>query len=615
MNAATLVVTNTNDSGPGSLRYVVAHAPSGSTITFDTSLANKDITITSGQIYINKNLTFIGFPASSRVRFFTNIATRAFYIDANASVTFNNCSFYKCGFNAGTSNGAGGALFNVGNVGILQCDFIDNEVNGEAIVEGAAIYNKGTMQIVKSYIFNNLLFTSKGIAKGGAISNVGNLAIFQTTCMNNVAQTLGDIARGGSIYNVGSLFADQLSGGGDATVASLIGEGGALFNKGTAEVRNSYVSQSSIYASECKGGAFFSTQGFLKVINSTFYSNVSNGYVSSYGGAICLYSGILELMNCTIVDNFMGGATVRGPGVAVIHGLLRIGSTIVALNQSHFEPDGWAPNPINVEDLGYNLIGVIDSFSLSSPTNIYGTLAHPLDPMFVSLGAVSPLEPGSPAIDAGDPNSTLKNDQIGNVRPINNRIDIGAIEYNSYALPTIAITSPAYGSMYQAHSNIDFTTSITDTSGVTITKVEFYHETTKFATDFTAPYTATLSNAPAGIYSVTAKAYVSSGATITSLPDYLTVQTLPIPAIKLSSNTMNRGNDVILYPNPVIDEFTIDNAPKDCKISICDGLGNQLHSTSFTNSVNISSLQPGIYFVTIHSEEANTTKVLKIVKQ
>src|ERR687886_49436 len=53
----TITVTNTNDSGPGSLRNAIASAATGDTIQFASSLANKTITLTSGQLFINKNLT------------------------------------------------------------------------------------------------------------------------------------------------------------------------------------------------------------------------------------------------------------------------------------------------------------------------------------------------------------------------------------------------------------------------------------------------------------------------------------------------------------------------------------------------------------------------------
>jgi len=59
------VVKNTNDSGTDSLRNVVADAAGGSTITFDAALNGSTISLTSGHIEIDKDLTIAGPGVSS----------------------------------------------------------------------------------------------------------------------------------------------------------------------------------------------------------------------------------------------------------------------------------------------------------------------------------------------------------------------------------------------------------------------------------------------------------------------------------------------------------------------------------------------------------------------
>src|SRR5438128_10716161 len=56
-HADTIVVTNTNDSGPGSLRQALADVNDGDTITFAVTGA---ISLTSGELVINKNITISG---------------------------------------------------------------------------------------------------------------------------------------------------------------------------------------------------------------------------------------------------------------------------------------------------------------------------------------------------------------------------------------------------------------------------------------------------------------------------------------------------------------------------------------------------------------------------
>src|SRR5881296_4788685 len=55
--ANIITVTNTNDSGPGSLRQALADANDGDTITFAVTGA---ISLTSGELVINKNITISG---------------------------------------------------------------------------------------------------------------------------------------------------------------------------------------------------------------------------------------------------------------------------------------------------------------------------------------------------------------------------------------------------------------------------------------------------------------------------------------------------------------------------------------------------------------------------
>jgi hypothetical protein len=54
---ASLLVSNTEDSGPGSLRQAVGCAQNGEEVTFDSSMQNMELEITSGAILVNKSIT------------------------------------------------------------------------------------------------------------------------------------------------------------------------------------------------------------------------------------------------------------------------------------------------------------------------------------------------------------------------------------------------------------------------------------------------------------------------------------------------------------------------------------------------------------------------------
>ncbi|MEZ4642689.1 MAG: hypothetical protein R3E31_08135 [Chloroflexota bacterium] len=72
------MVSNTNNSGVGSLRWAITNAISGDTIQFNAALSGQTITLTSGEIIINKNLTIDGSALASPVTISGNNNSRIF---------------------------------------------------------------------------------------------------------------------------------------------------------------------------------------------------------------------------------------------------------------------------------------------------------------------------------------------------------------------------------------------------------------------------------------------------------------------------------------------------------------------------------------------------------
>src|SRR5476649_959265 len=60
VQAATLIVTTTADSGAGSLRAALAAASDGVTIQFDAALNGQTISLTSAELAVDKNVTISG---------------------------------------------------------------------------------------------------------------------------------------------------------------------------------------------------------------------------------------------------------------------------------------------------------------------------------------------------------------------------------------------------------------------------------------------------------------------------------------------------------------------------------------------------------------------------
>ncbi|MBI4463628.1 MAG: hypothetical protein HY647_02890, partial [Acidobacteria bacterium] len=81
----TITVSNTNDSGAGSLRDAIAGAASGDIILFNV---NGTITLTSGEIEISKNLTITG-PGAESLAISGNKVSRVFSITGGYTVVIS----------------------------------------------------------------------------------------------------------------------------------------------------------------------------------------------------------------------------------------------------------------------------------------------------------------------------------------------------------------------------------------------------------------------------------------------------------------------------------------------------------------------------------------------
>ncbi len=146
------VVTTLADSGPGSLRQIITDAPPGSTITFGVS---GTITLTSGAIGINKNLTISG-PGAGVVSVSGNNADRIFDINgAGTTVAISGLRFTN-GY--GPSGLDAGAIYvHLGTiVSINTSQFDNNQASGAPCCEkGGAIFSEGALTITNSSFISN----------------------------------------------------------------------------------------------------------------------------------------------------------------------------------------------------------------------------------------------------------------------------------------------------------------------------------------------------------------------------------------------------------------------------------------------------------------------------
>ena len=303
--AATFTVTNTANSGLGSLRQAILDANSAAgadEINFSLSYP-ATITLLSDLPSISEGLTING-PGAANLTISGGDAFRIFYVQTGVTVgisgvTLTNGSATRGGalYNFGTvtiddsvltGNNAtevGGAIANVGTVTIT-----DSELTLNAAPTGGAIHNFGTISISGSTVDSNEATSSTG----GGILTTNSLTITTSTFSNNEALTNG----GGGIQNVlgtvsitASLFQDN---------ESLWG--GGVASSGTLTVANTTFSGNTVPQN---GGGIYNS-GTATITNVTF----TGGYAGASGG---LYNGGTATVTNSIFDDIDSLENCQGP--------------------------------------------------------------------------------------------------------------------------------------------------------------------------------------------------------------------------------------------------------------------------------------------------------------
>jgi CSLREA domain-containing protein len=181
-------------------------------------------------------------------------------------------------------------------------------------------------------------------------------------------------------------------------------------------------------------GGGIENSGTLNVTNATLTGNVAD----SLGGGGLDHNGInpTSTLNSVTVFNNSGG---DGGGVFRFLGTMNLFNTIVAGNTdtnttANNRPDcgGTNPTPTGPSSLGFNLIGsTLGCNYTAAGGDVTDTAANLAAATSDNNTFVVPLNPGSPAIDAGALSGVPATDQRGTARPQGARCDMGAYELDA----------------------------------------------------------------------------------------------------------------------------------------------------------------------------------------
>src|SRR6202451_2361679 len=208
--AATITVTNTHDTGSGSLRDAITTANSAPTTAYTINFN------VSGTITLGSSLPTIA-----------NTSPGSLTIDGSGhAITLDGASLYTIFF---VNSGATLSL----NLMTLTDGFV-------SMGFGGGIYNQGTLNVTNSTFSDN----SAPQGFGGAISSQGTLTITNSTFSGNLAL----LGFGGAIESIETLYVTNSTFSGNQASVS-----GGIYNEGTANLKGTILAAST--GDNCGGTA------------------------------------------------------------------------------------------------------------------------------------------------------------------------------------------------------------------------------------------------------------------------------------------------------------------------------------------------------------------------
>ena len=265
--AATLTVTNTGDSGAGSLRAQLAAAAAGDTITFGAGVTGT-ITLASALPTIAQSLTITGPGASTLA-----LDGAGQYVGFNVTGGTVQSPVAISGLTIQNGSGSdGGGISNTGGgLTLTACT-----LSGNSATDGGGLYNQGTATLTDCTLSGN----GAGVA-GGGLYNQGTATLTDCTLSGN-----GGGGYGGGVYN----------GSGRLTLTNCTLSGNTASSGGGVNNAGTLVTLTACTFSGNSGGGLSSNSGTVTLTDDILYGDTVGEVGTGRGTVTASYCDVGETL-------------------------------------------------------------------------------------------------------------------------------------------------------------------------------------------------------------------------------------------------------------------------------------------------------------------------------
>ena len=295
--AVTHPVTSCDDSGPGTLRAVVAAAGNGDIVDFSALQCQQStISLQSGIVVAQNDLTIVGNPDVVLIGKYDRV------LDHTGAGTLTVAEVTIGGGSVTGSDVRGGCIASAGKAVVYESRIDNCQAHATSgFAYGGAVYGRDGITVKYSQVSGSRVSADAGYASGGAIGAGGSVVLRYSTIAGN--ESIGTPGRGGGVFVIGNTAIDHSTIEGNRANSLA----GGLLQAGSGVASGLTMRSSTISGNEALyvGGAQIQNTPNVRIANSTIaFNHATQGSAVAAGLHLnASPTSIMLTLQSTIVSN------------------------------------------------------------------------------------------------------------------------------------------------------------------------------------------------------------------------------------------------------------------------------------------------------------------------